>query len=159
MGARTYEITVRKTLRGSAADIWAAFADPDAYNAVHGCFETKIDLREGGRIVTRFFADRPGGETFVLQTIDPDRELVFHWEGHEAQRVTLNIEPSDDGVDVSLTQACGEDLDWLTNCLDGWAWILDSLERYLETGQGIPNDVWSRERGTHRVVRIEAGDS
>ena len=125
MAASTFELTVQKSLAATPEEIWAAWSDPDVYDAVHGCHETEIDFRAGGTITTRFFPDRPTGEVFVLLEVDAPRRLVFAWEGHEIQRVTLEILPHPAGVDMAITQACGEDLGWITNGINGWAlsWV------------------------------------
>jgi uncharacterized protein YndB with AHSA1/START domain len=131
--ARTYEITVRKVLPASPAEVFAAWSDPETYNSVHGCVETRIDFRPGGRIETRFFPDRPGGETFVLLEIDAPRRMVFAWEDHEEYRVTLETEHRGEETEVSITQDCREDPAWIRNCLEGWAWILDSEREKIST--------------------------
>ena len=142
---KTYALTVEKRLEATPEQAFAAFADAATWNAVHGCHTTEIDLQVGGRVVVRFFADREGGETFVYRAIEAPRRLVFCWEGHEEQSVTVAIEDAAGGVVVRVTQACGAEPAWIANALDGWAWVLDSLERFLATGRGIGHEAWSRD--------------
>ena len=137
---------------GQTGQVWATWTDAEAYRGVHGVHEARIDFRVGGEIEVRFWADRPGGETFVILAIDEPRRLDFAWKDRETCSVTLTIEPRDGGSEVSLLQRCGENPGWIHNVLDGWAWIVDSLESWLETGRGIANDVWSERHGTHEIV-------
>lgn len=154
MTPKTYAMTVRKTVRATPEEVFRAWSDPDRYNRVHGSHETRIDWRVGGTIATVFWADKDVGETFEILALEESRRMVFCWQGHEAHRVTLEATPVDEGVQVAITQECHDNPGWITNVLDGWAWVLDSLELVLDTGEGIANDVWTERYGTHRVVPL-----
>ena len=156
---KTYTITVEKHVAATPEQAFAAFADAVTWNEVHGCHTTEIDLRVGGRVAVRFFADREGGETFVYRAIEAPRRLVFCWEGHEEQSVTVAIEDAEGGVVVRITQACGTEPLWIGNVLDGWAWILDSLEHYVATGRGLGHDTWSQDHAPDVTIQRRDPDA
>lgn len=58
-----------------------------------------------------------------------------------------------------VTQARGAEPDWIANCLDGWAWVLDSLEHSLETGRGLPYEAWARDHVTYTLARTRREES
>ena len=61
------------------------------------------------------------------------------------QQLTLKLKEEGASTLVSITQECGDDLGWADTVIRGWAWVLDSLEHYFETGCGIPGDQWEKE--------------
>ena len=156
MSKKFYTITVMKEVAATPGQIWATWTTPVLYNKITGNHSTEIDFREGGTIKTQWFPDKPDGEVFVIKQIRPEQKLIYAWEGQEEYEVTVAIQPMGKMTEVRITQNCQDDPGWIENCLDGWAWILDSIEQYLQTGKGYANDEWSFTFGTHKIVKKNA---
>jgi uncharacterized protein YndB with AHSA1/START domain len=155
MERKTYALTVTKQISASPEAIWGTWKDPELYVAIHDSHQAELDFRVGGSIQVRFFADKEGGETFIYDVIEPNKILAFHWEGHPEQRATVELIPAGEATEMRITQACGDEPEWLNNALLGWAWILDSTEAYFSTGKGLGNTAWVKDHGTHSVTRLE----
>lgn len=159
MASNTFAITVSKLIAAPVDRVWETWSRPEHYTKVHESRRAEIDFRPGGTNRVYFGSDDEVSEVFEYLEIVPPERLAFCWLGHDAYPITVTFEPALDGTLVSIEQGCGDDPMWMNNCLDGWAWILDSLESYLATGEGLGNVWWTANRGGFKVVKDAAGES
>lgn len=96
----------------------------------------EIDPRVGGQ--WRFVERRPDGEALhrgTYVTIDRPRRLAFNFavdEESEGERVSIDIEPTDDGCELTLVHAMSAEwADYAQKTVDGWSAILEGLAREL----------------------------
>lgn len=96
-----------------------------------------LEVRAGGSF--SFVVDRHGDEVDHVGEyveIDRPRRLVFTWGTRdtlpETSRVTIEINPRDDGCDLKLTHEMGDDwIEYVEPAAGAWREMLDALDRTL----------------------------
>lgn len=155
MTPKTYSITVRKLIPAPVEKVWATWKNPVAYQAIHAVHKAEIDFRVGGLNKVQFYSGKAIGETFIYQEIMPNRKLIFAWHEFEENPATVLFLPDGEKTELQITQECQENLEWISNCLDGWAWIVDSTEAFFRSGTGLNNDAWRQQYGGYRLQKID----
>lgn len=136
-------MTLRRRLRASPARVFEAWTRPEMMMRWWGpegaeMLEAEVDLRVGGRFLTRFRP--PGSDVEVAEgtylAIEPGRRLVMDWfwstrpeEGRSL--LAVEIEPDGDGAVLTLTHARLMDEPTRDGHRDGWSGALDRLEAAL----------------------------
>jgi uncharacterized protein YndB with AHSA1/START domain len=151
MNGKTYAMTVRKSFSASVEQLWKTWETPALYQIIHTVHRSAIDFRVGGMNNVQFYPDKPDGETLVYLEIVPCEKLVFAWQEHEENPATVLFSQQGKLTEISITQECQDNPEWFSNCLDGWAWILDSTAEYLATGTGLTNEAWRTKFDTYKV--------
>lgn len=134
-GYDEFEVSVQRTIEAPAGRCFAAFtapADLDRWFTKN----SSVELRVGGRYSN---ADKDHGE---FLHIEPPRRLRFTWNSPQhrpGSRVEVTFEEKGRSRTAVRLQHMSikrqEDYDGLKK---GWAWAMDSLKSYLETGKPIP---------------------
>lgn len=137
------KVTVTRRFTASAERVFDAWLDPatagswlfaTAEGTVTRC---DIDPRPGG---TFTITDSREGEAVehigTYQEIDRPRRLVFSLSvpkySSESARVIVEIAPSGDGCELTLTQEISPEIaEFLESAREGWTSILDSLANSL----------------------------
>jgi uncharacterized protein YndB with AHSA1/START domain len=136
-------LTIRRTIRASAARIFRAWTDPAELSRwfmpadTYTCVVAEADVRVGGRY--RLVMRAPGGEEHRLsgryQEIVPDRRLVFSWAWDSTPEreslVTVELHGRDDTTDLILTHRRFADAAARDRHDHGWTGCLAMLERHL----------------------------
>lgn len=134
-------LSMSRVLAAEPEQVFRAFTDPEWYGTWWGPEGTRsevkqLDLRIGGsyRVEMRL----PDGNTTTLygtyREIDPPRLLSysFIWEGEGIETlVTLEMEPHEDGTELTLTHEGFTDGERRDQHGIGWGSSFDRLERLL----------------------------
>ena len=133
-------VRVSRRFTASPERVFDAWLDPEKaarflYATADGeMTRVEIDAREGGRYS---IVDRRDGQdiehTGEYLEIDRPRRLVFTLQvpfySEEIDRITVEIEPADDGCELTLTQETTPQ--WAEPATEGWTMILDGLAKAL----------------------------
>lgn len=123
--------------------IWQAWTDPEALkqwfrpDASMTTPETEVDVRVGGQ----FYIKMKSGEgeehhvSGIYKEVIPNRKLVFTWTWKSTPEreslVTIELEPTDDGTELTLRHEQFTDEETRDLHEDGWTGALGQLESYL----------------------------
>lgn len=141
----TTEINVEKHFRHPPERVFDAFLDPvrvgDWLFATHGGVmeRTDFDPRPGGRFhIVERRDGVPANHWGEFVEIDRPRRIVFRFwvdaAPDDKTPVTVTFEPSGDGCLVTLVHELEPHwAHYADQTRDGWAMILDSLERTMES--------------------------
>jgi uncharacterized protein YndB with AHSA1/START domain len=135
-------LTLVRRIKASPARVWAAITQPDQmiqwWSPDAGpTLSAEADVRPGGRfsIVFRLLNGEEHNPTGVYREVVPDRKLVFTWEWAgrpEAESlVTFQLEPIDDGVELTLIHERLPDEAARESHDAGWRGFLDKLSGFL----------------------------
>lgn len=139
-------LTIRRDFAAMPERVFDAWLNPD--DARRFLFATpegemqrvEIDARIGGSaLIVERRADGDAGHRLRYEEIDRPRRLVFLFAADPAEdgewtRVTITIEPRDDGCALTLTHEM--DPIWAAyeeQTRKGWTMILENLARILES--------------------------
>lgn len=133
-------LVTRRTIRASAARLFAAWTEPAQLLAWWGprpvtCSAAEVDLRVGGRY--RIANRLPDGSTLVIegefQIVQPPHRLVYTWRAGEdqASRVTVRFEPRGDDTEVVVIHEMIPGERMRDSHERGWAGCLEGLERHF----------------------------
>jgi uncharacterized protein YndB with AHSA1/START domain len=137
---------VRRLIRASAADVFAAWTDPvemSAWMTPVGAASVEVDLRVGGRFRLVMADEHLSIEhTGEYRVIEPPRLLVFTWRSEfTAMRetvVTVRLTARGESeTELEVTHELATD-EQARSHAEGWAQILSRLELYLEGERGKP---------------------
>jgi len=135
----TVDVQVRRRFNATPERVFNAWFDPHHAGqwlfatATGHMVKTEIDARVGGAFL---FIDRRDGEDVAHEgqylQIDPPRRLAFEFSvpkySSEKTRVTIDIAPSNDGCELTLTHAVAAAwADQAERMKEGWSGILDGL--------------------------------
>jgi len=134
-------LVVRRTIRATAARLFAAWTDPAQIVRWWGpsgvrCTGAEVDLREGGgyRIGNRF-AD--GREVWIIGTyerIDAPHRLVFTWRlepgPDHAERVSVRFEPRGEATEIVIVHERIASAEARASHEAGWDGCLEGLARF-----------------------------
>ena len=124
--------------------LWHALTDKAFTEKYWYCCSLTSDWKVGSRM----HMDRDGevkNECVILES-DPPRRLSYSWQSvfdeemrkEKPSRVTYVIEPSHDGVKLTVThEGFAADSKTLPSISTGWPLVLSSLKSILETGQPL----------------------
>jgi len=90
--------------------VWTALTRPDQLSAWFGT-AASIDLRPGGEVSFSWDGSTgpSGASRGVIETVEPPKRLVFHWQagaGNVATtRVEFTLEPHPDGTRLRLVES------------------------------------------------------
>jgi uncharacterized protein YndB with AHSA1/START domain len=98
-----HEVTRSVELDAPVDEVWSAVTEPGALSEwLDG--DVEIEPRPAGRVsvVERDGTVRRG----TVETVDPERELVFRWSSDEdgRSRVRFVLEPTDDGTRLTVVE-------------------------------------------------------
>jgi uncharacterized protein YndB with AHSA1/START domain len=135
-------LTLVRRIKASPARVWAAITQPAQmiqwWSPDAGpTLSAEADVRRGGRfsIVFRLLNGEEHNPTGVYREVVPDRKLVFTWEWAgrpEAESlVTFQLEPIDDGVELTLIHERLPDEAARESHDAGWRGFLDKLSGFL----------------------------
>jgi uncharacterized protein YndB with AHSA1/START domain len=141
-------LTLRRHYEVAPAKVWRAWIDPQALRHWLGPEEivtvpaVEVDLRVGGHF--RFVMLAADGERHEVGgtylEIVPERKLVFSWAWHSTpereSRVTVLIEPSGTGCDLTLRHEQFFDEAAREGHAHGWTGSLVKLEAFLARAAG-----------------------
>lgn len=142
-----FQVGVQRTVEAPVRTAFAGWADA---KAVGTWFTTKArqDVRVGG---TYRNAD---GDRGTYLAVAPPRRLRFTWDNPtHAPGTVVEVTFSARGSRRTVVRlrhdrlATKADADGMKT---GWTWALTSFARWVETGQGLPYEVWARERAKRR---------
>jgi uncharacterized protein YndB with AHSA1/START domain len=139
-------LTLKRKLKASAEKVFAAWTQPQALKQWFGPSDAtavalaQADLRVGGRY--RIILKPPSGEEHrvggVYRQIVPNRKLVFSWAWESTPEreslVTIEIKPTDQGCELTLTHERFVDEATRDRHEQGWTGSLGRLERSLGVG-------------------------
>jgi len=137
-------LTLKRRLKASPAQVFAAWADPKKIVRWFGPAETsgnsvqaEMDVRPGGRYRISFKTGdgeyhEVGG---VYREVVPDTRLVFTWAWHSTPEreslVTMTVAKDGDGAMLTLHHEQFYDDKARDGHNRGWTGTLEKLERYL----------------------------
>jgi uncharacterized protein YndB with AHSA1/START domain len=137
-------LTLKRRLKASPAQVFAAWADPKKIVRWFGPAETScdsvtadMDVRPGGRYRISFkTADGEYHEVGgVYRDVVSDTRLVFTWAWHSTPEreslVTITVAKDGDGTMLTLQHEQFYDEKARDGHKRGWTGTLDKLERYL----------------------------
>ena len=137
----TLSLSMSRVLPAAPELVFRAFTDPGWYGQWWGPEGTssevkQLDLRVGGSY--RVDMSLPDGNTAVMygryEEIDPPKLLSYSlaWEGEAAETlVTLEIEPHEDGTELTITHEGFVDSTRVDQHEHGWRDSLDRLDRLI----------------------------
>ncbi len=132
------KITVEATAKATRQACWDAAVSPQAIKAWNAaspdwhCPSAEVDLRPGGRMVSRMEAkDGSMGFDFAatFTTVEPPRRLAYTLD--DARQVELTFEDAEGAVRIRQTFDAETENDPDVQ-RQGWQSILDSFVRYVE---------------------------
>ena len=137
-------LIARRTIRASAARLFAAWTEPAQLMAWWGprtdvvCAVAEVDLRVGGkyRIGNRF----PNGDMIWIageyEHIEPPHKLVFTWyveaDSAMVERVTVKLEPLNEMTEVIVIHERIINATVRDQHQQGWFGCFNGLAAYLE---------------------------
>lgn len=139
----SYSLDVQRTIRTDAKRAYAAWVEASAWNRWFST-KTKLSAKVGGSYANG------DGDTGTFLALVPGKRLRFTWDNAKhcpGTVVEVVITPTPDGrVKVGLTHTKLRTKKDREEMKGGWSWAMDSLRSYLETGAGIPHEVWLASR-------------
>jgi glutathione S-transferase len=142
MESEEITLVVRRTIRATAKELFAAWTEPDQLRKWWGprpvvCADAEVDLRVGGtyRIANRL----PDGTLLWIfgefEVIDPPSRLVYTWRigprSHMPERVSVQFDQYGDVTEVTVTHQRIPDAGTSAQHEQGWIGCLDGLAAYL----------------------------
>jgi uncharacterized protein YndB with AHSA1/START domain len=140
-------LTYVRRIRATPAKVWNAFVDPRELVHWWGpdagpTLSAETDVRVGGAFKIAFRT--MDGERYENQgeylELDPPRHLVMSWWFSATpgvrSRVTVSIEPIDDGVEVTVKHDGFSDEGMRITHEKGWAGALDKMAARVEGATG-----------------------
>ncbi len=133
-------------IRTTPEELWAALTDPKFTKKYWFGADIESDWKKGSawRIT---LADGRVADTGVILESDPPRRLVIDkWQNQFMPelkaagyaRCTMELEPMDSAVKLTITHVAEGDDDKLIQAVSGgWPKILSNLKSLLETGQVV----------------------
>jgi uncharacterized protein YndB with AHSA1/START domain len=137
----TLTLSMSRVLAATPEQVFRAFTDPRWHAQWWGpegarSEVAQMDVRVGGGY--RIDMHMPGGAVATMfgryLEIDPPKLLSYswQWEGEGVEtRVTLEIEPHEDGAELTVTHEGFKDESRVEMHEHGWGGSLDRLERLL----------------------------
>ena len=137
-------LTLKRRLKASPAQVFAAWTDPEKIvhwfgpaETIAGSVRADMDVRAGGRYRLRFKTD--DGESHevggVYREVVPSSRLVFTWAWHSTPEreslVTVTVAKDGDGAMLTLLHEQFFDQKARDGHERGWTGTLEKLERYL----------------------------
>lgn len=137
-------LTLKRRLKASPAQVFAAWTDPEKIvhwfgpaETIAGSVRAEMDVRAGGRYRLRFKTD--DGESHevggVYREVVPSSRLVFTWAWHSTPEreslVTVTVAKDVDGAMLTLHHEQLFDQKAREGHERGWTGTLEKLERYL----------------------------
>ena len=137
-------LTLKRRLKASPAQVFAAWTDPEKIvhwfgpaETIVGSVRAEMDVRAGGRYRLRFKTD--DGESHevggVYREVVPSSRLVFTWAWHSTPEreslVTVTVAKDGDGAMLTLLHEQFFDQKAREGHEHGWTGTLENLERYL----------------------------
>jgi len=137
-------LTLKRRLKASPAQVFAAWTDPEKIvhwfgpaETIVGSVRAEMDVRAGGRYRLRFKTD--DGESHevggVYREVVPSSRLVFTWAWHSTPEreslVTVTVAKDGDGAMLTLLHEQFFDQKAREGHERGWTGTLEKLERYL----------------------------
>ncbi len=137
-------LTLKRRLKASPAQVFAAWTDPEKIvhwfgpaETIVGSVRAEMDVRAGGRYRLRFKTD--DGESHevggVYREVVPSSRLVFTWAWHSTPEreslVTVTVAKDGDGAMLTLLHEQFFDQKAREGHEHGWTGTLEKLERYL----------------------------
>lgn len=142
----SHDLTLERLLPTTPEVAFDAFVDPGAQKELYAdapdwIVESECDLRVGGRWTVTFGApgSQPARETNVFEAIERPRRLVFRStmrmpDGYEFHtQVTVTFELENGETRMRLVQEGFPSAELRDGFEDGWASIVDGLERVVRT--------------------------
>jgi uncharacterized protein YndB with AHSA1/START domain len=137
-------LTLKRRLKASPAQVFAAWTDPEKIvewfgpaETVAGSVRAQMDVRVGGRYQMNF--DTDDGESHqvggVYREVVPNSRLVFTWAWHSTPEreslVAVTIAKDGDGAILTLRHEQLFDQAAADGHKRGWTGTLEKLERYF----------------------------
>ena len=137
-------LTLKRRLKASPAQVFAAWTDPEKIvhwfgpaETIVGSVRAEMDVRAGGRYRLRFKTD--DGESHevggVYREVVASSRLVFTWAWHSTPEreslVTVTVAKDGDGAMLTLHHEQLFDQKARDGHERGWTGTLEKLERYL----------------------------
>lgn len=132
-------LTIRRTFGAPRERVWQAFVDPDEFErwfvpagmeaAVHA-----LDPVPGGEMSVSWSSDEHQMDnvgTFE-EVVEHERIVTVEETPQGVNRLTYEFHDVDDGTEVVLTHEL-PDAEMVDGASEGWALILDNLEKVLES--------------------------
>jgi uncharacterized protein YndB with AHSA1/START domain len=137
-------LTLKRRLKASPAQVFAAWTDPEKIvhwfgpaETIAGSVRADMDVRAGGRYRFRFKTEN--GESHevggVYREVVPHSRLMFTWAWHSTPKreslVTVTIAKDGDGSLLTLHHEQFFDQAAADGHKRGWTGTLEKLERYF----------------------------
>ncbi len=138
----TFSMSTQRLIAAPAADVWTAWADPVRWSQWVQMTMTS-DFRAGGRF------DNGQGEGGVYKRIREPSLLMFTWEMQRykpGSSVEVYITEQGDKTLCRLDHVALQLEDDMHDAELGWAWAMDSLQTFLETGTALSWEQWEASK-------------
>ena len=132
-------------IRTTPERLWAALTTPEFMRQYwFGC-HVATDWKRGSAWRLEFKDGRVADGGTIVE-IDPPRRLVLEWRNEWSpelnaegdSRCTMELEPADDAVKLTVTHAMAKPESKLIHAVGGgWPKILSNLKSLLETGEVV----------------------
>jgi uncharacterized protein YndB with AHSA1/START domain len=137
-------LTLKRRLKASPAQVFAAWTDPEKIvhwfgptQTVAGSVRAQMDVRPGGRYQFKFKTDDGDSHQVsgVYREVVPNARLVFSWAWQSTPEreslVTVTVAADGDGSVLTLQHEQFFDQAAADGHKRGWTGTLEKLERYL----------------------------
>ena len=133
-----YSMTTQRSIAAPIADVWSAWADPSRWSQ-WVMMEMTSDFQTGGR-----FSNGKAEGGVYKRIVEPSL-LTFTWEMSRYQSgssVEVYITEQGDNTLCRLDHVALQHIEDMHDAEVGWAWAMDSLKTFLETGVALSWEQW-----------------
>ena len=133
-----YSMSTQRLIAAPIADVWSAWADPLRWSQ-WVMMDMTSDFRAGGRF------SNGKGEGGMYKRISEPSLLMFTWDMSRYQSgssVEVYITEQGDQTLCRLDHVALQHIDDMHDAEVGWAWAMDSLKTFLETGAPLSWEQW-----------------
>lgn len=128
--AADYTARSSATIDAQPERIWDAIMDPELVSQAFFGAKVDTDWQVGSPITwTGEWEGKPFHDTGEIRTVDPPRKLVFT---HYEHVVSFDLEPSDSGTEVTITQSHAGSPEEKEHSEANWATVLRALKEIAE---------------------------
>ena len=133
-----YSMTTQRSIAAPIADVWSAWADPSRWSQ-WVMMEMTSDFQTCGR-----FSNGKAEGGVYKRIVEPSL-LMFTWEMSRYQSgssVEVYITEQGDKTLCRLDHVALQHIEDMHDAEVGWAWAMDSLKTFLETGVALSWEQW-----------------
>jgi uncharacterized protein YndB with AHSA1/START domain len=139
----SHEVKEERLIRADSDSVFVAFTDEKLLSTWFTS-HAKVDLRVGGEYSN---GDHDRG---IYLKIDRPRRLRFTWENPQhcpGTEIDITFDQAGDRLTtVTLRHRNLGSEEYAAHMRSGWAWALDNVKLFLETGQTVSYEAWQSQR-------------